>query len=323
MERASEREGGLAAAFRADRPLLLALCYRLTGTAADAEEIVQESFARALARPPADTARPWRPWLVRVAVRLCLDALRRRRRRRYAGPWLPGPVAGDEALAPACAETPERALALRESAGIGFLLALEVLRPAARAAFLLCDAFGYSAREAAEAIGTSEGNARVLLHRARRALAARAPRAPGPELAERTRRSLEELLRCLAAQDVAGVERLLAADVQLATDGGGDFAALPAALAGRAAVARLLLRVARRRAPGSRIAIALADGEPPAAIEYARTVGRQAPRVLLRCELDAQGAIAELHWIAATRKLQGVRALFPAPTPEGEPEPGT
>src|SRR5262245_3235401 len=321
MERASEREGGLAAAFRADRPLLLALCYRLTGTAADAEEIVQESFARALERPPADTDRPWRPWLVRVAVRLCLDALRRRRRRRQAGPWLPGLVADGDAAWPASAETPEQRYGLRESASVAFLLALETLRPAPRAALILCDAFGYSAREAAEAIGTSEGNARVLLHRARRALAScdRTRGDPTPELAERTRRSLEELLRCLAAQDVAGVERLLAADVRALTDGGGEFAALPAPLVGRERVARLLLRVARRRAPGARIAIGLANGLPAAAIEYARSIGRQAPRALLRCELDATGAIAELHWVAASRKLAGVRVLFPTPLPAPHP----
>src|SRR5262245_9047629 len=106
MERASDREGGLAAAFREDRALLLALCYRLTGTAADAEEIVQETFARALERPPPDTGRPWRPWLVRVAVRLCLDALRRRRRRRPIGPWLPGPVADGEGTWSGGAGTP-------------------------------------------------------------------------------------------------------------------------------------------------------------------------------------------------------------------------
>jgi len=315
MQPASQRESGLEAAFRADRAYLVGLCYRLTGAAADAEEIVQETFARALARPPADTERPWRPWLVRVAVRLALDALRKRRRRRYPGPWLPGVVAGDDPLAAASADTPEQRYALRESASVAFLLALEVLRPAPRAALILCDAFGYGAREAAEAIGTSEGNARVLLHRARRALATRGRRPATGELALRTRRSLEELLRCLAAQDVAGVERLLAADVRALTDGGGEFAALPETLAGRERVARLLLRVARRRAPGARVAIARVNGLPAAAIEYARSVGRQAPRVLLRCEVAPGGEIEEIHWIAAPRKLAGVRDLFPAPAP--------
>jgi RNA polymerase sigma-70 factor (ECF subfamily) len=318
METATDPDGRLAAAFYADRALLFALCYRLLGTAADAEEIVQETFARALERPPPDTDRPWRPWLVRVAVRLCLDSLRRRRRRSYPGPWLPGVVAtGDEEPAPP-SETPEQRYGLRESATVAFLLALEALRPAQRAVLILCDAFGYSAREASEAIDTSEGNARVLLHRARKALDAydRARCRPTRELAERTRRSLEAFLGCLAAHDVAGVERLLAADVRALTDGGGDFAALPAAISGRAQVARLALRVARRRAPGARIALGLVNGLPAAAIEYARSVGRQAPRVLLRCELDAAGAIRELHWIAASRKLAAVRSLFPAPPPE-------
>jgi RNA polymerase sigma-70 factor (ECF subfamily) len=315
MDLAIDRGGRLEAAFHADRALLFALCYRLLGTAADAEEIVQETFARALERPPPDTERPWRPWLARVAVRLCLDSLRRRRRRRYPGPWLPGVVATGEEEPAQTLETPEQRYGLRESATVAFLLALEALRPAQRAVLILCDAFGYSAREAAEAIDTSEGNARVLLHRARRALAAydRSRCRPTRELAERARRSLEELLRCLAGQDLAGVERQLAADVRALTDGGGEFAALPAPLSGRAQVARLTLRVARRRAPGARIVLGRVNELPAAAIEYARCIGRQAPRVLLRCEVDAAGAIRELHWIAASRKLAAVRALFAPP----------
>jgi len=165
METATDPDGRLAAAFHADRALLFALCNRPLGTAADAKEIGQETFARARERPPPDTDRAWRPWLVRVAVRLCLDSLRRRRRRSYPGPWLPGVVAtGDEEPAPP-SETPEQRYGLRESATVAFLLALEALRPAQRAVLILCDAFGYSAREASEAIDTSEGNARVLLHR--------------------------------------------------------------------------------------------------------------------------------------------------------------
>ncbi len=73
------------------------LCYRMTGDAADAEDLVQETFARAVTSPPARTDEPWRPWLVRVAVNLARDRLRRRRRKGYTGPWLPSPIeTGDE-----------------------------------------------------------------------------------------------------------------------------------------------------------------------------------------------------------------------------------
>src|SRR5581483_3080494 len=68
------------------------LCYRLTGCAADADDLVQETFARALTHPPPRTDEPWRPWLIRVAVNLGKDLLRRRRRIEYEGPWLPSPV---------------------------------------------------------------------------------------------------------------------------------------------------------------------------------------------------------------------------------------
>jgi len=80
---------GHAAAFREHERFLWALCYRMTGSAADADDLVQETFVRALERPPPRTDLPWRPWLTRVAMNLARDALRRRRRRGYVGPWLP------------------------------------------------------------------------------------------------------------------------------------------------------------------------------------------------------------------------------------------
>ena len=74
------------------RPALFGLCYRMTGSAADAEDLVQETFRRAIERPPADPEAPLAPWLKRVATNLCIDALRRRQRERYFGPWLPTPI---------------------------------------------------------------------------------------------------------------------------------------------------------------------------------------------------------------------------------------
>ncbi|MBM4259614.1 MAG: sigma-70 family RNA polymerase sigma factor [Deltaproteobacteria bacterium] len=88
--------------FREHERFLWRLCYRLTGCAADADDIVQETFVRALEHPPAGTEDPWRPWLVRVAMNLGRDVLRRRKRRSYIGPWLPSPIeTGDEAAPPA------------------------------------------------------------------------------------------------------------------------------------------------------------------------------------------------------------------------------
>src|SRR5687767_5400493 len=102
---------------------LFDLAYRLTGSAADAEDVVQETFARAVERPPVDTARAWRPWLVRVAMNVGRDVLRRRRRTRYPGTWLPSTLETDD-LADA-RESPDARYGRLESASVAFLRALE------------------------------------------------------------------------------------------------------------------------------------------------------------------------------------------------------
>ena len=150
----------LESAFDEQRPFLWSLAYRLTGCAADADDVVQEVFVRALERPPADTARPWRPWLVRVLMNLGRDLLRQRRRRGYVGPWLPSPVAtgdGDEPPSfdpPDLQPGPGARYDLLESASLAFLLALETLTPAQRAVLLLRDVLDYSVRETADALSS-------------------------------------------------------------------------------------------------------------------------------------------------------------------------
>ena len=130
---------------------------------------------RALTRPPADRDRAWRPWLVRVAVNLGRDLLRRRRRRGgYEGQWLPSPLETEPPSHEPADETgnPAARYDMLESVSLAFLLALEALTPMQRAALLLRDVFDYSARETARALGISEANARTTHLRARRALAA-------------------------------------------------------------------------------------------------------------------------------------------------------
>jgi RNA polymerase sigma factor (sigma-70 family) len=161
-------------AFREHRGFLWGLSYRLVGDAADADELVQETFLRALTRPPRDLERPWRPWLTRVAVNLGRDLLRRRRRRRYDGPWLPAPVPTDAAgLSGEPADPapgPDARYDRLESVTFAFLLALEALSPAQRAVLLLRDVFDYSVREAAEALLMSEANVKTTHLRARRVM---------------------------------------------------------------------------------------------------------------------------------------------------------
>lgn len=304
------RAPGADALYRAHARPLFGLAYRLTGSAADADEVVQETFLRALASPPARTEDPWAPWLVRVATNLAIDVVRRRRRRGGDVSWLPAAVADDEL--DALPEPRERAPDLRyevlESATFAFLIALEALTPRQRAAFVLREVCGYSAGATAAFLGASEASVRVLHHRARRAFAAydAAPCRPSAALVARHRDALEALVKCLVAQDVSALTALLRADVTTTTDSGGEFNALRGVRRGRMGVARFHLRVARNRGAGARITPCLANGLPALAITFARAGSRQARRVLMRCELDASGRIAAIHSLLATRKLTRV-----------------
>ena len=309
------RAAELEALFRAQRRRLWGLAYRLTGSAEDAEDVVQEAFVRLAARPPDAPLEAGGPWLARVATNLGIDALRRRRRRAYVGPWLPSPVEGldGEELddRPSEGPDPEVRYGLAESASYAFLLALEALSPRQRAVLLLRDVLGHSAREAAEAIGASEGSVRVLHLRARRALAAydRDRCIPTPALLERHRAALERFLDCLEARDAEGLEALLAEGVETVTDAAGEYAALATPLAGRDRVARLYLVAARNRAEGgTRRSILRVNGMPAALVTLAQPVRRQAPRTLLRCELDGEGRIRLVQAILASRKLAALRS---------------
>jgi RNA polymerase sigma factor (sigma-70 family) len=308
-----ERASPLDALFRAQRKTLWGLAYRLTGSAEDAEDAVQEAFTRLAAAPPGVAGGELGRWLARVVTNLGIDALRRRRRRAYAGPWLPWPIETADAPAEAGSEQsdPERRYGLTESATYAFLLALEALSPRQRAALLLRDVVGHSARETADLLGTSEGGVRVLHLRARRALEPydEARCVPTPELRERHRAALQRFLDCLLAGDARGLEALLTESVETVTDAAGAYTALAAPLVGRERVTRLYLAAStQRRAGGVRSELRLVNGLPAALVTLLGPVRRQAPRSLLRCELDAEGRIRVVHALLAPRKLAGLGA---------------
>jgi RNA polymerase sigma-70 factor (ECF subfamily) len=309
-----DRAERLDALFRAQRGRLWGLAYRLTGSAEDADDVVQEAFARLVGRAMESAPDDAGAWLARVATNLGIDALRRRRRRAYAGPWLPSPFEAAEAEAleaqPGGRPDPEARYGLAESATYAFLLALEALGPRQRAVLLLRDVLGHSARETADLVGTSEGSVRVLHLRARRALGAydQARCIPTPELRERHRAALQRFLGCLLAEDARGLEALLAESVETVTDAAGEYTALATPLVRRARVARLYLMAAlHRRAGGARTEIRLVNELPAALVTLERPVRRQAPRALLRCELDGEGRIRLVHAILAPRKLAALR----------------
>jgi RNA polymerase sigma-70 factor (ECF subfamily) len=305
--------------FKARHRMLWGLCYRMTGIAADADELVQDTFVRALERAPDLDEHECHRWLLRVATHLSVDRLRARRRRPYVGPWLPAPIETPELEAPG--HDIETTYERLESISYAFLLTLEALQPTARAVVILRDVFDYSAPEVAAVLETTEVNVRVVHHRARRRLATvRRDARPLSELKGATRAALEALLGCFLRQDATAMEALLAESVRTITDSGGEYTALSKPLAGRAAVIRFHLETARRRAPVSRTEFREVNGLPALVIETVPLRRQMAPRIVLRCEVDRAGRIVELHSILAPRKLTAIR-LLSVPAPARQPAP--
>jgi len=300
-------------AFRATERRLWGLCYRMTGVAADADDLVQEAFVRAMESGRELSGPDLERWLIRVATNLSLDCLRRRKRRGYPGPWLPSPVETGERVdtstsAAGTTASTDQQVEQAEEVSYAFLVALEALSPRARAVLLLIDVLDYLAAEVAGILETSEGNVRVLHHRARRTLDGfDVQTVASPAVRARQRLALEQLLLCMMNQDAAGMEALLTDDVRSVTDAGGRYTALREPLAGRLAVIRFHLETARRRAPVSSTELRWINGDAGLVVVTRPLRPQMAPRLVLRCEVDAGGRIRELHTILAPRKLTAVR----------------
>lgn len=267
--------------FEAQRPRLFALAYRMLGSAAEAEDAVQDAYLRwartqqrdtdpATSPTPdgraADAADPTDPapvenpaaWLAKVVTNLCLTRLTsaRARREEYVGQWLPEPVlTGDGALGPL--DTAEQ----RESVSLALLVLLERLTPAERAVFVLREAFGHSHREVADVLDVSEANSRQLYRRAKQSVAV-----PGPPVRSPTGDEVQHLVRdfLAAAQDgdVPRLERVLAADVVSYADGGGHVGAARRPVAGRDKVARYVAGLLTRFAADVELLPVEANGGP-------------------------------------------------------------
>lgn len=227
------------------RPAAFAIAYRMLGSVAGAEDIVQDAVLRLhRALEQGESIASPRAYLTTVTTRLALDELRsaRVRRERYVGEWLPEPIVTDPG------EDLGARAELADSLSLAFLVVLESLSPEQRAALLLRDVFDYRYDEIAALIGTSEANARQLAARARREVTERRPRFAA------SREQHEELAqRFFAAAhqgDLGGLEALLAHDVVLHGDGGGKAPAVAQPLHGRSRVARALLGWARQGLQG-------------------------------------------------------------------------
>jgi RNA polymerase sigma-70 factor (ECF subfamily) len=296
--------GAIERAFQQGERRLWAIAYRLTGVAADADEIVQDAFARALEEERTLDGDDLERWLVRVATNLSLDRLRRRKRRSYVGSWLPSPLEEDGTSEESAASRYERA----DSVSYAWLLALETLGARSRAALVLADVFEYPAAEVARILGTTEGNVRVLHHRARRALeGVGAETEVSPAARARQSEALTRFLACMMQQDAAGMEALLAADVRTTTDAAGRYTALREPLTGRERVARFHLETGRRRAPISTTEIRIVNGAPALVIATRPLRAQMAPQLVLRLELDDDGLIREIQTVLAPGKLTAIR----------------
>lgn len=304
------------AAYRAHERTLYGLAYRLTGSAADAADLVQEAFARLVDRGPPDLSREVLPWLVRVVVNLGRDRYRRRKRRGYVGPWLPEPVDTEAAPWLVAPLDTEATYSARESIRWAFLVALEALGPSERAVLILRDVLDYSAREAGDVLGRSEASVRTLHLRARRKLAAydtsRAPRAAAagersseaPDHDAQQAQLLAAWSTALVAGDREALAQLLADDVRARTDGGGVVRAARREVVGADAVARFFLGL-QRKLGGVAPDAQLRQLNGQLALELRLTEARPgwAPRVVLALDADAHGRIERVWITLAPPKL--------------------
>ncbi len=240
-------------AFLAHRNLLFTVAYEMLGSAADAEDVLQETWLR-WAGVDLGTVRDRRAYLVRIATRQALARLRTlgRRRESYVGPWLPEPLL----TAPDVAEDVE----LADSVSMAMLLVLETLAPTERAVFVLREVFDLGYGEIAEAVAKSPAAVRQIAHRARAHVAARRPR--GVVSPAETRDAFEAFQRAAETGDLQSLLDILAPDVVFLGDGGGVKQAVLRPVVGADKVARLLATGLGRIAAAASLQPAQVNGYP-------------------------------------------------------------
>ena len=243
--------------FVAHRSLLFTVAYELLGSAADAEDVLQESWLRWAGVDHAQVRDP-RAYLIRVVTRQALNRLRAlsRSREEYVGEWLPEPLL----TSPDVAEDIE----LADSVSIAMLTVLETLGPVQRAVFVLREVFEMPYDEIAEAIGKSSAAVRQIGRRAREHVAARRPRMPVSRAEQQA--VVERFLAALRTGQLQQLMDLMAPEVVLIADGGGIAAAVMTPIHGAERVARLLARADRPVAPFKTTTVWL-NGAPAGRIE--------------------------------------------------------
>jgi RNA polymerase sigma-70 factor (ECF subfamily) len=286
-------DDSLLVVWRENRRLLLDVAYRMLGSLTDAEDVVQEAFARLLREDLGEIDNP-RGWLIVVVTRLCLDQLRsaRTRREAYVGPWLPEPlfeVPGDD-------PDPADRVTLDDSVRMALLIVLEQLSPAERAAFVLHDVFGFSVEAIGSIVGRSPTACRQLASRARRRIQSEVSPARFEVDRVELGQIVERFIRASNDGDLDALFEVLDPQVAGWTDTGGAAPAPRVAIVGRDRVANRLL--AFLRAWNVTLRPMPVNGEPGAA-SY---VGDDLMAVLAFEVRD--GSITKIHSVANPEKLR-------------------
>jgi RNA polymerase sigma-70 factor (TIGR02957 family) len=291
--REDARPDPATAVFVAHRNLLFTVAYELLGSAADAEDVLQETWVR-WAAVDLDTVRDQRAYLVRVTTRQALTRLRTlgRRKESYVGPWLPEPLL----TAPDVAEDVE----LADNLSMAMLLVLETLTPAERAVFVLREVFALGYDEIADAVDKSPAAVRQIAHRAREHVAARRPR--GVATPADTRRALAAFQRAVETGDMQDLLDVLAPDVVALSDGGGIKQAVPRPIVGADRVARIFTAGLDRFRAGMRMSVepVQVNGSPALIV---RLDGELDGVVALRVE---DGLVSGLYYVRNPEKLSWV-----------------
>ncbi|MGH8880030.1 MAG: RNA polymerase sigma-70 factor [Stackebrandtia sp.] len=288
--------------FQQHRGLMFSVAYQMLGSAADAEDVVQETWLRWANVNPETVTQP-KAYLVRIATNTALNRLRaaKNRRESYVGPWLPEPLeTGPDAAQP---------VEMAESVSLAMLVVLETLTVDERAVFVLREVFGYPHAQIAQMLGRHESDVRQLAHRARSHVQARRPRFQADH--DLHKQLTDRFISAAMTGDLEQIVALLAPDVVLSTDGGGRVRAARRPIHGADKVGRWFAGIAGRTW----------QGVSPSQLEYSATYlngvyslvayYQETPVSTVTVDI-ADHAISAIHVIANPDKL---RRLRPKPEP--------
>lgn len=280
--------------FEASRPRLFGIAYRMLGSAAEAEDVVQDAWLRWQSVDHSQVREP-AAFLATIVTRLAIDALNsaRMQRETYIGPWLPEPVD--------TSQDPYLGAQRGEALEMAVLLLLEKLKPAERAAYVLREAFDYDYEQIAQVLETSEANCRQLVTRARKHLADGRHQVVSREQQEQL---LDSFLAAAKNGDTAALEKLFTADIVSLSDGGGVVTAAKVPVLGRERVAQVIAFFGRQLWPGIGVKRLQVNGQPAVLLHRGND-----PFAVIRLEASPEG-IYQMMWVMNPVKLSRISSTL-------------